>query len=115
MRAVHETVAAGNAVSDARVKRATRARRRRYPLRSTNKRSPLSSVATPVFSGRNVDNLSGVAREEAEAFLQREAAPCARFFRCADGTVLTSDCPVGLRRSDASKPPWRRESACCRG
>ena len=48
--------------------------------------------------GKNVFNLSGMAREEAEAFLRREAAPCLRFFRRADGTVLTSDCPVGLRR-----------------
>ena len=49
--------------------------------------------------GKNVYNLSGMAREEAEAFLREiEAAPCVRFFRRADGTVLTSDCPVGLRR-----------------
>ncbi len=48
--------------------------------------------------GKNVYNLSEMAREEAEAFLQREAAPCVRFFRRADGTVLTSDCPVGVRR-----------------
>jgi len=49
--------------------------------------------------GKNVYNLSDMAREEAEAFLREvEAAPCVRFFRRADGTVLTSDCPVGLRR-----------------
>lgn len=49
--------------------------------------------------GNYVYNLSGMAREEAEAFLREiEAAPCVRFFRRADGTVLTSDCPVGLRR-----------------
>ena len=48
--------------------------------------------------GKNVYNLTDMAREEAEAFLEREAAPCVRFFRREDGMVLTSDCPVGLRR-----------------
>jgi hypothetical protein len=49
--------------------------------------------------GKNVYNLSDMAREEAEAFLREiEAAPCVRFYRRADGTVLTTDCPVGVRR-----------------
>jgi hypothetical protein len=40
-----------------------------------------------------------MAREEAEAFVREiEAAPCVRFFRRADGTVITTDCPVGVRR-----------------
>ena len=46
----------------------------------------------------NVYNLSEMSREEAEAFVsQREGRTCVRFFRREDGTVLTKDCPVGLR------------------
>jgi hypothetical protein len=46
----------------------------------------------------HVYNLSAMSRAEAEAFLrQREGRVCLRFFRRADGTVLTQDCPVGLR------------------
>jgi len=46
----------------------------------------------------NVYNLSEMRREEAEAFVsQREGRTCVRFFRREDGTVLTKDCPVGLR------------------
>jgi hypothetical protein len=46
----------------------------------------------------NVYNLSGLSRGEAETLLaQTEGRLCARLFRRADGTVLTNDCPVGLR------------------
>ena len=46
----------------------------------------------------NVYNLSEMSREEAEAFIrQREGRTCVRFFRREDGTVLTKDCPVGVR------------------
>ncbi len=46
----------------------------------------------------NVYNLSDMSREEAEAFLSdREGKTCVRMFRRSDGTVLTRDCPVGLR------------------
>jgi hypothetical protein len=46
----------------------------------------------------NVYNLSEMGREEAEAFVsQREGRTCVRLFRRADGTVLTKDCPVGVR------------------
>ena len=46
----------------------------------------------------NVYNLSDMNREEAEEFVQRrEGRTCVRLFRRADGTVLTNDCPVGLR------------------
>jgi hypothetical protein len=40
-----------------------------------------------------------MGHDEAEAFLQsnREATGlCATFYRRADGTILTQDCPVGL-------------------
>jgi hypothetical protein len=46
----------------------------------------------------NVYNLSEMGREEAEEFVrQREGRMCVRFFRREDGTVLTKDCPVGVR------------------
>ncbi|MCI0643024.1 MAG: hypothetical protein L0Y72_27995 [Gemmataceae bacterium] len=45
-----------------------------------------------------VYNLSDMSREEAEAFLSdRDGKTCIRMFRRSDGTVLTRDCPVGLR------------------
>ncbi|MBI1763090.1 MAG: hypothetical protein HYR56_16810 [Acidobacteria bacterium] len=46
----------------------------------------------------NVYNLSGMTRTEASALLARtEGRLCVRFYRRADGTVLTQNCPVGLR------------------
>jgi hypothetical protein len=45
----------------------------------------------------NVYNLSGMTRKQAEAVVhQTEGRICARFYRRADGTILTRDCPVGL-------------------
>ena len=44
----------------------------------------------------NVYNLSGMTRDEAEnLLLTSEGRVCVRFYRRADGTVLTKDCPVG--------------------
>jgi hypothetical protein len=46
----------------------------------------------------NVYNLSGMTKEAAEDLLQNtEGRLCVRYFRRADGTVLTQDCPVGWR------------------
>ena len=46
----------------------------------------------------NVYNLSGMTKREAERLVvQSEGRLCARFYRRADGTMLTKDCPVGLR------------------
>jgi hypothetical protein len=47
----------------------------------------------------HVHNLSAMTRDEAEALLLSAASGrvCTRFFRRADGTVLTRDCPVGVR------------------
>lgn len=50
----------------------------------------------------HVFNLSSMTRRDAEALVrERVARPgqrlCVRFSRRADGTVLTQDCPVGLR------------------
>lgn len=46
----------------------------------------------------NVYNLSELTRPQAETLLAKtEARICVRFYRRADGTVLTQDCPVGLK------------------
>src|SRR5258706_6218808 len=46
----------------------------------------------------NVYNISELSRLEAETLIaSTEGRLCARLFRRADGTVLTKDCPVGLR------------------
>lgn len=52
----------------------------------------------------NVYNLSNMTRAQAEALLaSREPGRrlCAGFYRRADGTILTRDCPVGLRAARA--------------
>jgi len=47
----------------------------------------------------NVYNLSGMTRHEAEILLQNsEGRLCVRFYRRADGSVITRDCPVGWAR-----------------
>lgn len=47
----------------------------------------------------NVFNLSGMSRTEVDALLgAAEGRVCGRFFQRRDGTVMTKDCPVGLRR-----------------
>lgn len=46
----------------------------------------------------NVYNLSSMTRGEAERLVaQAEGRLCVRFYRRADGSVLTDNCPVGLR------------------
>ncbi len=46
---------------------------------------------------KNVFNLSGMVRSEAIDLIgATEGNVCVRFFRRADGTVLTQDCPVGM-------------------
>lgn len=48
---------------------------------------------------KNVYNLSAMPRDEAEALLAaREGRMCVRLYKRADGTVLTSDCEVGVKR-----------------
>lgn len=48
---------------------------------------------------RNVYNLSSMSRGEAERLVREaEGRVCVRFYRRADGTMLTQNCPVGLRR-----------------
>src|SRR5215203_982280 len=46
----------------------------------------------------NVYNISEMTRAEAEDLITgREGRLCIRLYKRADGTVLTKDCPVGLR------------------
>ncbi|MBA3241376.1 MAG: hypothetical protein H0T60_09160 [Acidobacteria bacterium] len=46
----------------------------------------------------HVYNLSGMSRRDAEALITNtEGRLCVRFYRREDGTILTRDCPVGLR------------------
>jgi hypothetical protein len=46
----------------------------------------------------NVYNLSDMNRQEAEALINKtEGRLCVRFYRRADGSILTQNCPVGLR------------------
>jgi TonB family protein len=46
----------------------------------------------------NVYNLSNMTREQAENLVQTtEGKLCVRFYRRTDGTVISQDCPVGLK------------------
>src|SRR2546429_7836467 len=46
----------------------------------------------------NVYNLSAMSRQEAESLItSTEGRLCVRFFRRKDGSILTDNCPVGLR------------------
>ena len=46
----------------------------------------------------NVYNVSAMSRAEASAFVaSAEGRVCVKFYRRADGTLLTRDCPVGLK------------------
>src|SRR5262245_60199455 len=52
---------------------------------------------------RNVYNLSNMSRRQAEATIAaNEGRVCVRFYRRADGMVLTADCPVAVQAA------WRR-------
>ncbi|MFA9472676.1 MAG: hypothetical protein ACERNK_19075, partial [Deltaproteobacteria bacterium] len=49
---------------------------------------------------RNVYNLSAMTEREARRVVaEREGRLCVRFYQRRDGTVLTSDCPVGAKRA----------------
>lgn len=46
----------------------------------------------------HVYNLSDMSRPEAESLIARtEGRLCVRFYRRKDGSIITQDCPVGLR------------------
>jgi hypothetical protein len=49
---------------------------------------------------KNVYNLSGMTREEAEALLiERNGDLCVRYFQRQDGTILLADCTIGAKRT----------------
>jgi hypothetical protein len=51
----------------------------------------------------NVYNIAALTTDEAIGLIERsEGRACIRLFKRADGTVLTADCPVGV------KAAWRR-------
>lgn len=53
---------------------------------------------------RSVYNLSAMTADEAEAFLQETfGSECIRFFRRADGTLMTRDCNVSTTRRTWTK------------
>jgi hypothetical protein len=54
---------------------------------------------------KNVYNLSSMAREDAEALLRARMGNelCVRFFQRQDGTILTQDCPVGVKKKQRKK------------
>src|SRR6266571_4969318 len=46
----------------------------------------------------NVYNLSAMSKDEAESLIVRtEGRLCVRFYRRKDGSILTDNCPAGLR------------------
>jgi hypothetical protein len=46
----------------------------------------------------NVYNISEMTREDAKSLIEQHAGRlCVRFYRRKDGTLITRDCPVGLR------------------
>lgn len=54
---------------------------------------------------KNVYNLSAMLAEDAERLLVERAGKdlCVRFYQRADGTMMTSDCPVGVTRKRRKK------------
>jgi hypothetical protein len=65
---------------------------------------------------KKVYNLSGMKREEAEAFLdQALGTQCVQLWKRDDGTIVTSDCgktlrpPVVMRLGGAPVPPPPRQ------
>lgn len=63
---------------------------------------------------KNVFNVANMSRADAEGLIHERMKGnevCVRLFRRVDGTILTSDCPVGLR----AKVRWRLERAIVAG
>jgi len=76
------------------------------PLSNINIASPCSADWNEMYGDErkrfcgdcklNVYNLSGMTRDEAETLVMKaEGRLCVRFFKRADGSVITQDCPVG--------------------
>jgi hypothetical protein len=53
---------------------------------------------------KNVYNLSGMTRDEAEALLiERNGDLCVRYYQRHDGTILLADCTVGARKRSKNR------------
>lgn len=52
---------------------------------------------------KNVYNLSAMLSHEAEELLGLNGELCVRFYQRADGTVMTQDCPVGVKKKQRKK------------
>ena len=54
---------------------------------------------------KDVYNLSSMAKDDAEALLRDRLGDdlCVRFYQRADGTILTQDCPVGVKKKRTKK------------
>jgi Carboxypeptidase regulatory-like domain len=50
---------------------------------------------------KHVYNLSAMTRRDAESLLSSGESICGRYYQRSDGTILTEDCPVGLREKAA--------------
>src|SRR5436190_6410510 len=60
----------------------------------------------------NVYNLSAMTRDEAESLIAaNEGRLCVRFYRRQDGSIITQDCPVGLRAIRARVSCWMKAVA----
>jgi hypothetical protein len=60
----------------------------------------------------NVYNLSAMTRDQAESVIAaNEGRLCVRFYRRRDGSIITQDCPVGLRAVQARVSYWMRAVA----
>jgi hypothetical protein len=60
---------------------------------------------------KSVYNLSAMTRAEAEALVaSKDGRVCVRLYQRQDGTVLTQDCPVGVRRLRIRARLWRTAS-----
>jgi hypothetical protein len=56
---------------------------------------------------KQVFNIDAMTRADAEALLaERGEGACVRFYRRFDGTILTADCPVGVRARVKVRALW---------
>src|SRR5882724_10412487 len=93
--------------------------RRKHPLKHVEVAAPCKADWNQMigseqmrFCGQcnlNVYNLSGMTKDEAESLIARnEGRLCVRFFRRTDGSIITRDCPVGLRAIRDRVSYWTR-------
>jgi hypothetical protein len=92
------------------------------PLRNVKVASPCSADWDRMigdergrFCGQcelNVYNLSAMSTLEAESLIARtEGRLCIRYYRRKDGSIITQDCPVGLRRLKQRAARFKRAVA----